>query len=75
MVVGLIALVAYRRHLRNRKALAESLAQLIRALADETGTNFKSLAYDEDLLGLIGSDADYEELVDYIETNYLVGHA
>lgn len=78
-MLGLVAYVAYRKHRRtknNRQELAEHLALLIRALAEDTDTNFKTLAYDEDLLELIGSDAEYEDLVDYINDNYFViGHA
>jgi hypothetical protein len=75
MALGLIALVAYRRHLRTKRELQANLAHLIKSLAEETNTDYKSLAYDEHLLGLIGSDAEYEELLDYIETYYLLGHA
>lgn len=66
MVLGIVALVAYRRHKRNQRELELSLAELIKALADDTDSDFKSLAYDENLLELIGLDADYEELVEYI---------
>ena len=78
-MLGLVAYVAYRRHRRtkkNKQELIEYLALLIKALAEDTDTDYKTLAYDEDLLELIGSDAEYEDLVDYINDNYFViGHA
>lgn len=75
MLLGLAALVAYRRHKRTQKELEVRLAELIKALAEETDSNFLSLAYDQHLLGLIGSDADYEEIIDYIEATRRIGHA
>jgi hypothetical protein len=72
-MLGLVAYVAYRRHRRakkNNQELAEHLALLISALAEDTDTDFKTLAYDEELLQLIGVDAEYEDLIDYIENNY-----
>ena len=78
-MLGLVAYVAYRKHRRTKKnnqELVEHLALLIKALAEDTDTDFKTLAYDEELLQLIGSDADYEELVEYVNYNYIViGHA
>lgn len=77
-MLGLVAYVAYRKHRqkKNTQELLASIAQLIKALAEDTDTDFKTLAYDEDLLELIGSDADYEDLVEYINDNYFViGHA
>ena len=78
-MLGLVAYVAYRKHRKNKKStqeLVQRLAELMRALAEDTDTDYKTLAYDEDLLELIGSDAEYEDLVDYINDNYFViGHA
>jgi len=74
-MLGLVAYVAYRKHRKNKKntqLLAEHLAQLIKALAEDTDTDFKTLAYDEELLQLIGSDADYEDLIEYVNYNYFV---
>jgi hypothetical protein len=77
-MLGLIALVAYRKH-RNKKSdreLANLVADLIRALSIDTDTDFKTLAYDKDLLRLITSGAEYDELVDYIDYTYtVIGHA
>jgi hypothetical protein len=74
-VLGIIALVAYRRHKRTQEELSLRLAELIKALAEETDSHYLSLAYDKHLLRLIGSDADYEELIDYIEATRRIGHA
>jgi hypothetical protein len=78
-MLGLVAYVAYRKHRKNKKntqELVQRLAELIRALAEDTDTDFKTLAYDEELLQLIGSDAEYEDLVEYVNDNYFViGHA
>jgi hypothetical protein len=61
-MLGLVAYVAYRKHRKNKKntqELLQRLAELIKALAEDTDTDFKTLAYDEELLQLIGSDAEY----------------
>ena len=71
-MLGLVAYVAYRRHRNNKntRELLASVAELLKALAVDTDTDYTVIAYDEELLQLIGADAEYEELIDYIETNY-----
>jgi hypothetical protein len=72
-MIGLIALVAYRNHRKNKKSTQElmaSVAELLKALAVDTDTDYTVIAYDEGLLQLIGADAEYQELIDYIEDNY-----
>jgi hypothetical protein len=71
-MIGLIAYVAYRKHRRNKSAkeVLSSVAELLKALAEDTDTDYTVIAYDEELLQLIGADAEYEELIDYIENNY-----
>jgi hypothetical protein len=50
--------------------LLASVAELLKALAVDTDTDYTVIAYDEELLQLIGADAEYEDLIDYIENNY-----
>ena len=71
-MLGLVAYVAYRRHRKNKntRELLASVAELLKALAVDTDTDYTVIAYDEELLQLIGADAEYEELIDYIENNY-----
>jgi hypothetical protein len=71
-MLGLVALVAYRKHRKNKdtRELLASVAELLKALAVDTDTDYTVIAYDEDLLQLIAIDAEYGELIDYIETNY-----
>lgn len=71
-MIGLVAYVAYRKHKKNKstKELMASIAGLLKALAEDTDTDYTVIAYDEQLLELIGSDAEYQELINYIENNY-----
>jgi hypothetical protein len=71
-MIGLIAYVAYRKHRKNKntRELLESVTELLKALAVDTDTDYTVIAYDEELLQLIGADAEYEDLIDYIENNY-----
>lgn len=69
-MIGLVAYIAYRKYHQNKRAerdYASSLAELLKALSEETGADYKSLAYDTELLDLIASDADYNDLISYIE--------
>lgn len=71
-MLGLVAYVAYRKHRKDKstRELLASVAELLKALAVDTDTDYTVIAYDEELLQLIGADAEYEELIDYIENNY-----
>lgn len=71
-MIGLVAYLAYRKHRKNKstRELMASVAELLKALAEDTDTDYTVIAYDEELLQLIGSDAEYQKLIDYIEDNY-----
>jgi hypothetical protein len=71
-MLGLVALVVYRKHRKNKdtRELLASVAELLKALAVDTDTDYTVIAYDEGLLQLIATDAEYEDLIDYIENNY-----
>jgi hypothetical protein len=47
-----------------------SIANTAKELASFTGLDYKTLAYDEDLLDLIAMGSDWDELLEYVDINY-----